>query len=51
MQVYSEVCKNPFESAAEDETKALTGAINSYFPALKEWILSHVKNNQVNEGF
>ena len=47
MKVYDKVTKDPYESAAEDEEKALTGVTNEYFPDLKILILSHVKNNQV----
>ena len=47
MKVYDKVTKDPYESAAEDEEKALTGAINIYFPDLRKWILSHVSKNQV----
>lgn len=47
LQVYTKVSKNPFKSAAEDDTIALTGAVNLHFPALKEWILTHVTNNKV----
>ena len=47
MKVYDNVSKDPYESAANDQEKALTGERNEYFPRLKEWILSHVSNNQV----
>ena len=47
-QVYSKVVENPYESAAANPTKALTGSVNVYFPALRDWIKSHVEKHQVN---
>ena len=47
MKVYDNVSKDPYESAANDQEKALTGERNQYFPCLKEWIHTHVSKNQV----
>ena len=47
LQIYSNITKDPYGSAAEDDEIALTGVKNVYFPALKEWILSFVNSNKV----
>lgn len=36
-----------FESAAKDETKALTEVRNEHFPVLKKWILNYIDDNKV----
>ena len=43
-QVYSEVSRDPYKFAAEDQTKAMSGEINIHFPALKEWMESYIKD-------
>ena len=47
MQVYTKVVEDPYKAATANPTKSLTGSINVYFPALKDWIRSHVENHQV----
>ena len=47
LQVYTDISKDPYESAAKDPTKALTGVKNMHFPDLKEWIQSYVTANKV----
>lgn len=45
--MYRKVVEDPYKSAAANPTKSLTGSVNVYFPALKDWIRSHVENHQV----
>ena len=47
MQLYSKVVEDPYKSAAADPIKSLTGSENVYFPALRDWVKSHVEHNQV----
>lgn len=45
--MYSKVVEDPYKSATENPTKSLTGSVNVYFPAIRDWIKSHVENYQV----
>ena len=47
MQVYSEISKDPSGGSGNEQTKALTGAVNEHFPALKEWLHCHVTITKV----
>ncbi|XP_065894275.1 inositol 1,4,5-trisphosphate-gated calcium channel ITPR1-like isoform X2 [Dysidea avara] len=39
---YEGIRANPYEEAVNDQKKALTGAINDYFPDLRDWIICHI---------
>ncbi|XP_065909470.1 inositol 1,4,5-trisphosphate-gated calcium channel ITPR1-like [Dysidea avara] len=43
--VYKNIVSDPYKSAAEDPTIALTGVQNIYFPQLKDWIQHYVEQN------
>ena len=47
MQVYSEISKDPSGGSGNEQTKALTGAVNEHFPALKEWLHCHITITEV----
>ena len=47
LQVYDDLVPVPYSESGGSQVKALTGAENEHFPALKDWILDTISINTV----
>lgn len=36
--MYDDCVENPYEGTDSDDETALTGVVNKYFPAMRDWI-------------
>ena len=42
--MYDDVRENPYEDTGGEDTIALTGVENIYFPAMRDWIKEHIES-------